>query len=107
MSDALFSAAAALGFAAVLLMVLCVLTLGPFVTALELADRRGLGSTRWGLVSAACSVLGLAVAVLVLRHGLGVVPLVLAAAATWAAPVALLALGGAGGRLAGERGRHQ
>jgi hypothetical protein len=106
-TDALLSVVAAVAFAAVVVAVLCLLTLAPFVLAVGLAERHGLGTARCGLAAAACSAVGLAVAGLALRHGLGLVPLVLGVAATWAAPVALVALGSAGGRLTGVRGRHE
>jgi hypothetical protein len=50
---------------------------------------------------------GLAIAYVDLRHGLGPPTLVLGAVATWAAPLALVVLGGAGGRAPGVRGRHE
>ena len=107
MSEVLLSTAAAVALVAVVLAVVLALTLAPFVVAVGLAERRGLGSVRWPLVAALCSAVGLGIAYVALRHGLGPVPVALGAAATWSAPVALVALGSSGGRLAGVRGRHQ
>ena len=107
MTDALLATGAALLLAAVMLAVLGALTLVPFVVTVGLAERRSCGTARWGMVSAACSSVGLGAAVVALRHGLGLPVAALGAAATWAAPLALLLLGSGGGRLAGVRGRHE
>lgn len=107
MRDALVAVAAAVLLVAAGLAALLALTLVPFVTAVGLAERARLGTARWGVVAGLCSALGLAVAYVSLRHGLGPLVVALGVLATWTAPVALLALGGAGGRLAGARGRHE
>ncbi len=109
MTDALLATGAALALAAVGLAGVLVLTVVPLVVALGLAERVGAGPVRWGAASAAASAVGLGCLLVALRHGLGLVPAAVGALSTWAAPVALVLLGGSGGlpRLAGARGRHE
>ena len=104
MRDALLATGAALLAVAGGTAVLLLLTVAPFVTAVDLAERRGLGTVRWGLAAAACSAVGLGCALVALRAGLGPLPVVVGAVATWAGPLALRLLGSDGGRLAGARG---
>ena len=107
MSDALLSTGAALLLAAVVLAGVGALTLVPFVVTVGLAERRSCGTARWGLASAVSSLVGLGAAAVAVRHGLGLPVAAFGAAATWAAPLAMLLLGTGGGRLAGVRGRHE
>jgi hypothetical protein len=106
-TEALLSTAVGVLLAAVGLAGLLLLTVAPCVVAVELAERRRLGSARWGAAAAVCSAVGLGCAAVAVRHGLGTVPAALGALATWTVPLALLVLGADGGRLAGRRGRHE
>ena len=94
-----FTAIMALGLSS-----LAGLTVVPFVSALHLADRRGLSAARVGTSAAAGILLGLALAGTVLLLG-APVPFVLVAVITvWAVPVGLRLLGAPS--IAGRAGRH-
>jgi hypothetical protein len=93
---------------AVLLAVLALVTLVPFVVALQMAESRGFSTARWGAVALATSLLALLGALLVLRSDTiaapaAVLPLVLAAAA----PGVLWLLSGDETEIGGRAGRHE
>lgn len=107
MIAALLSTLAAVLLVAVGLGVLGLVTLAPVLTAVGLAEKHGCGTARWTVAAVLCSLVGLGCAAVALKAGLGVGAASLGAAATWAAPLALLLLGDAGARWAGVRGRHE
>lgn len=93
---------------AILLALLALVTLVPFVVALQMAERRGFSTVRWGALALAASLLALLGALLVLRSDTiatpaAALPLVLAAAA----PGALWLLSGGETSIGGRAGRHQ
>lgn len=102
---------AAVGFpliVAVALALVSALTLVPFVLALRMADERAFSSTRWGAVALAGSLLGLLLALVVLRSDrvfdlAALLPLVL----TWAGPGALWLLTGQEVAVGGRAGAHE
>lgn len=106
MTAALASTLVALVLAVLALAGLVLLTVVPWTLAVDLAERRGLGTARWGLLAAGCCVLGLGIAGSAFLAGKPVVG-VLGVPASWAAPLALTLLGPAGPRWAGVRGRHE
>ncbi len=106
MTGALTATLVALLLATVAVGGAALLTVVPWTVAVDLAERRALGTTRWGLLAAACCLLGLGIAGSAALAGKpGVAALGLPV--SWAAPLALTLLGSAGTRWAGVRGRHQ
>ncbi len=93
----------------VLVVVLCavgaVLTVVPFVVGVELAERRGYATLRWGLVSAAGPALGLLLAYAV-HGGLPAVLYLPAAVLCWVVPGVLLLLA-PGLSAGGRQGLHE
>lgn len=93
---------------AVGLALLSVVTLVPFVLALQMADARSFSPTRWGAVAAVGSLGGLVLALLFFRSDrmptlAALLPLLL----TWAGPGVLWLLSGEEAAVGGRRGRHQ
>ena len=82
-----------------------VLVVLPFVLTLDLADRRGFSTMRWGAVSLVDAVLALATASLVLKHS--ALLLALSVVLAWAAPLALSLMDRTQVRLGGYQGQHQ
>lgn len=107
MTSMVLSVVVAVLLAAVATAGLLAVTLAPYVTTVNLAERHGYGPVRWAVASVASVLVGLTGLAVGLRADLALGVLAGAAAATWAAPVALVLLGGAPGRLAGARGRHE
>ena len=108
MLDLLLAAVVAPLILALALALLAALTLVPFVVALQMADARGFSTTRWGAVALAGSLLGLALALLVLRSDrlpdlLMVVPLGL----TWLGPGCLWLLTPEDVAIGGRAGAHE
>ena len=103
MLDLLASAVAFTAVVTLGLGVLAVLTLVPFVLALQRADRHGLSSLRCGAAALACSLLGVGLSLLVLRSS---APALLALVGV---PVALAGplVAEAGRGVAGRAGRPQ
>ena len=99
---------AALSLAAIL-VVGCVVAIGvvvlPFVLTVDLAERRGFSTTRWGAIALVDTALALASASLVMKHSALV--LLATAALAWAAPAALSLTDRTQVRLGGYQGRHQ
>ena len=90
------------------LALLAVVTLVPFVVALQMAERRGFSTTRWGAVSIAASLVGVALTLLVVRSettpdAFALLPLLL----TWVAPGALWLLSGEEELIGGRAGAHE
>ena len=90
------------------LALLAALTLVPFVVALQMADARRFSTARWGAVAITCSLVGLALAALVVRSDTlptagALVPLAL----TWGGPAALWLLTGEEELVGGRAGRHE
>lgn len=93
---------------ALALALLALVTLVPFVATLQMADRRGFTTARWGAVSLAGSLLALAVAVVFYRSD---------SIPTWGALLPLIfSLAGVGGlwmlssdevEVGGRAGRHE
>ena len=81
-----------------------VLTAVPFVVAVDLAERRGFSTTRWGGVQLVLLGLAAAVGWVGLRHA-GVLVLVVPVLC-WATPLLLVLLGGDDSRVGGYRGAH-
>lgn len=102
---------AATGFAlivALVLALLSVVTLVPFVLALRMADARRFSTTRWGAVSLADSLLGLLLALLIVRSSrvpdaAALLPLIV----TWAGPGGLWLLTGDEVAIGGRAGAHE
>ena len=102
---------AAIGFpliVALALAVLSALTLVPFVVALQMAERRGFPTGRWGAVALVASLLGLGLALLFSRSDrvpalAALLPLVL----TWAGPGALSLLSEDDAEVGGRAGAHE
>ena len=102
---------AAIGFPLIValgLALLAAVTLVPFVLALRMADSRSFPSLRWGAFALAGSLLGLLLALVVLRSeriadAAAVLPLVL----TWAGPGALWLLTGEDAAIGGRAGAHE
>jgi hypothetical protein len=94
---------------AAILVVVCVVGLGvvvmPFVLTVDMAERRGFSTTRWGGIALLDAALALASASLVVKHSALV--LVATAALAWAAPVALSLMDRTQVLLGGYQGRHQ
>ena len=99
---------AALSLAAIL-VVGCVVGIGvvvlPFVLTVDLAERRGFSTTRWGAIALVDAALALGSASLVVKHSALV--LLATAALAWAAPAALSLMDRTQVRLGGYQGRHQ
>ncbi len=106
MTAALGATAAALVLAAVAVAGAVLLTIVPWSVTVGLAERRALGTARWGLLGGACCLLGLAIAGSAALAGRPAVA-ALGLPISWAAPLALVLLGPAGARWAGTRGRHE
>lgn len=108
MLDLLLSVVVAALVVALGLGVLAALTLAPFVVALQLAERDGVSTVRWGAVTLAGSVVGLLVVLLLLRSDSVSTPIaLLPLALTWAGPVLLRVVDPHDARLAGRAGRHE
>lgn len=88
------------------LAVLAAVTLVPFVVTLQLADARRFAPARWGALSLAGSVLGLAVALLIARSDLPTALVPVGLLPALAGP-ALLSLLSGGQAVGGRAGRHQ
>jgi hypothetical protein len=93
---------------AVGLALLALVTLVPFVLALQMAESRGFSTARWGTVALAGSLLALVLALIFLRSDTiaapaAALPLVLAAAG----PAALWLLTGDESGLGGRTGQHE
>ena len=92
---------------AVVLVVAVAVTVAPMYAALQMADTRRFSTTRWGLLTATCVLVGLALAYVL--HGrdvpevLAALPLVL----TWAGPSVLWLLDEKSERVGGRAGRHE
>lgn len=99
----LFPLLVALGLA-----LLALVTLVPFVVALQMADRRGFSTARWGTVAIAGSLVALVVAFVFYRSDSiptagALVPLVFALAG----PAGLWLLSGDEAQVGGRAGRHE
>ena len=102
---------AAIGFPliiAVALALLAAVTLAPFVLSLQMADRRGFPTGRWGVVALAGSLLGLGLALVFYRWDrvasvAALLPLLL----TWAGPGALALLSAEDAEVGGRAGAHE
>lgn len=93
---------------ALALSLLALVTLVPFVAALQMADRRGFSSVRWGTVALTGSLLALVVALVFYRSdrlptAAALVPLVFALAG----PGGLWLLSGDEAEVGGRPGRHE
>jgi hypothetical protein len=93
---------------AVAVALLAVVTLVPFVLALQMAERRRFSTTRWGAVALGGSLLGLAFAFLFYRSdqvptAAALLPLVL----TWTGPGLLWLLTGEEALVGGRAGAHE
>ena len=87
---------------------LAAVTLVPFVVALQMADARRFSTARWGALTIACSLVGLALAALVVRSDtLPSVAALLPLALTWAGPAGLWLLTGEEELVGGRAGRHE
>ena len=87
---------------------LALVTLAPFVVALQMADSRRFSTTRWGIVAIAGSLVGLALFVAFYRSDrvptlAAFMPLVL----TWTGPGALWLLTGDEAEVGGRAGAHE
>ena len=102
---------AAIGFPLIValgLALLSAVTLAPFVVALRMADARSFSTTRWGAVALAGSLVGLLLALAVMRSdrlpdAVGLLPLLL----TWAGPGGLWLLSGEEALVGGRAGAHE
>jgi hypothetical protein len=94
---------------AAIVVVLClggiVLVVLPFVLTLDMAERRGFSTTRWGAVALVDAGLALATASLVLKHS--ALLLALSVLLAWSAPAALSLMDRTQVLLGGYQGRHQ
>jgi hypothetical protein len=94
---------------AVILAVGCVVGIGfvvvPFVLTVDMAERRGFSTTRWGAIALVDLALASAAGLLVMRHS--ALLLVVAAALAWAAPAALSLMDRTQVTLGGRQGGHQ
>ena len=102
---------AAIGFPLIIALALALLsavTLAPFVVALQMADRRGFPTGRWGVVALVASLLGLALALVFYRSDriptlAALLPLML----TWGGPGALSLLSPDDAEVGGRAGAHE
>jgi hypothetical protein len=93
---------------AVGLVALSLVTLAPFVVALQMADTRRFSTTRWGAVALVGSLVGLALAAYFLRSDrLPTVAALLPLLLTWAGPGALWLLTGDEELVGGRAGAHE
>ena len=106
MLDLLAVTAAFTALVAAGLALLAAVTLVPFVVTLQLADARRFSPTRWGAASLAGSVLGLALALLIVRSDRPTALVAVGLLPALAGP-ALLKLLPTGAPLGGRAGRHQ
>lgn len=88
-------------------VLLCAVTVAPFVLACDMAERRGFSPARWGAVSLVASAIGLSIAWIGWRSDevpglLAVVPLGL----TWTSPGLLWLLEGTERTIGGRLGAH-
>ena len=93
---------------AVALALLSAVTLVPFVVALQMADRRGFPTGRWGVVALAGSLVGLGLALVFYRSDriptlAALLPLML----TWTGPGALSLLSENDAEIGGRAGAHE
>jgi hypothetical protein len=93
---------------AIVLALLALVTLVPFVVALQMAEQRGFSTARWGAVAMVASLLALLGALLLLRSDsiatpAAALPLVFAAAG----PGALWVLSSDQTGIGGRAGRHE
>ena len=89
---------------------LALVTVAPFVRAVDAAERRGFSPARWGWVAAVGCAVGLAVGTFAARGTQGlvrVVLLVVGALVAWAVPLALALIGPHQVRLGGRAGAHE
>lgn len=108
MLDLLLAAVSLSLICALGLALLAAVTLAPFVVALQMADARAFSAARWGTVTLAGSLLGLAVALLVYRSGsLANIAALLPLLLTWAGPGALWLLSGEEALIGGRAGAHE
>ena len=105
MVSLVLSLGAVLLLAATGLALLAVLTVVPFVRAVDAAERRGCPPTRWGLLAAVGSAVALVLAA-VAASGPRLVGL-LAVAAAWLVPLSLALPGRHPARLGGRPGAHE
>ena len=82
------------------------LTVAPFVTGVDMAERRGYSTERWGAVCLAAIGAGAALGLWVKTSDSSRVLWLLAAALTWAGP-AVLSLLAPGQRVGGPQGAHE
>lgn len=93
-------------FVAVLCLIGALLTVAPFVVAVELAERRGYAAVRSGLGAAAGPVIGLVLVYAVHGADLSKVLYLPAVLLCWSVPGALLLLA-PGLRAGGRQGAHE
>ncbi len=108
MIDLLLAAVAFPLIVALGLVVLALLTLVPFVLALQMADARAFSTTRWGVVSLVGSGVGLLLALVFLRSDRLPGPIaLLPLAVTFAGPGLLWLLSGEEALVGGRAGAHE
>jgi hypothetical protein len=104
-TDMLLAVLTVSAFVVVVGLVAVALVVLPFVLTVDMAERRGFSTARWGAVALVDAGLALATASLVLKHS--ALLLVLSAVLAWAAPAALSLMDRSQALLGGYQGRHQ